>query len=89
MTGNEAEIEEATRLLNEAERALNNIAGQSRTDDGWIRYQGKQIEATLQEFDRRMASEPEIAGRQPLRSRLTEISGRFQSAAAKRESSNE
>jgi hypothetical protein len=89
MTGNEVDTEEATRLLNEAERALNGISGQSSANDGWIRYHGKQIEATLRELDRRMASGPEIAGRQPLRSRLAEISARFQIAAAKLEISSE
>ncbi len=79
LAGGEDESEEATRLLNEAERALNSVAGLPCSDDGWFGYHGRQIEVARRELDRTIPSE------HPFRSRWTEISHRFQAAAAKNE----
>jgi hypothetical protein len=75
LTGDEDDIEEATRLVNEAERGLGSLSGKSCAEDGWIRFSGRQMEAILREVNRGIPTNPFC-------SRLSEVSGRFRNIVA-------
>jgi hypothetical protein len=82
LSSKDGETDDAMRLLDDANRALLGVGDQSRADDGWIRYHGKQIESIVSELDRKLA-ETEAAGLKQFRSQFLKVSGGYQDAVAR------
>jgi hypothetical protein len=82
LSSQDGEMDDAMRLLDDANRALLSVGDQSRADDGWIRYHAKQIESIMSELDRKLA-EAELAGLKQFRSQCLKVSGGYQGAVAR------